>query len=487
MSGAKPGEVEYEPVIGLEVHAQLRTRTKIFCGCENRFGDPPNTHTCEICLGHPGTLPVLNERAVELAIRLGLACGCTIHPKSVFARKNYFYADLPKGYHISQFDQPLCEGGAIPVGVGAKARKIGLVRIHMEEDAGKLLHEGQVYTEAGKSVVDFNRSGIPLVEIVGKPEIRSAAEAADYLRALHSIVVYLDVCDGNMEEGSFRCDANVSVRPKGQAAFGTRIELKNMNSFRNVEKAIEYEIDRQIREIKAGGKIVQETRTWNADQGKSFSMRSKEEAHDYRYFPEPDLVPLAVDERLRAKVAASMPELGHQKAERYVRDLGLSDYDAGVLTADPAKAAFFEAALAAGAEPKASANWITVELFGLLNKEGLSIGAVKFAPKEIAELLKLIASGAISGKQAKEVFAELYAQGGAAAEIVKAKGLVQLSDESALAKVVDEVLAANPDKIAAYKGGNERLFGFFVGQAMKATGGKANPKILNDLIRARIG
>ena len=477
---------EWEAVIGLEVHAQLKTRTKAFCSCENSFGKAPNTSTCEICLGHPGTLPVLNAKAVELAVKLAIASGCTINRRSIFARKNYFYADLPKGYQISQFDQPLAEGGFVTIGAGVTARKIGLERIHMEEDAGKLLHDGQVYTEAGGSAVDFNRSGVPLVEIVGKPELRTAADAGDYLRALHSTVVYLDVCDGNMEEGSFRCDANVSVRPKGQKEFGTRIELKNMNSFRNVEKAIAYEIERQVREVEAGGKIVQETRTWNADQGKSHSMRSKEQAHDYRYFPEPDLIPLEFDDAFIEQVRATLPELAPEKADRYVTSLGLSEYDAGVLTAEPAKAAFFEAALAAGVDAKSAANWITGELFGLLNKDSKGIEDVKFAPKEIGEMLTLVASGAISGKQAKEVFAELYANGGTAAEIVKSKGLVQISDEGALKKIVDEVVGAAPDKVAAYKAGNERLLGFFVGQAMKATGGKANPKLLNDLVKTAL-
>ena len=475
----------YEPVIGLEVHAQLKTKTKAFCSCANTFGREPNTATCPICLGHPGTLPVLNRRAVELAIKLALATGCRINSRSVFARKNYFYADLPKGYQISQFDLPLAEHGHVEIGLGANRKKIGLTRIHMEEDAGKLLHEG-LGVPAGMSAVDFNRGGVPLCEIVGEPEIRSPEEAGDYLRALHATVRYLDVCDGNMEEGSFRCDANVSVRPIGQEKFGTRIELKNMNSFKNVEVAIAYEIERQVKEIKAGGKIRQETRSWIADKNITFAMRTKEEAHDYRYFPEPDLIALTIEDATIARIKAEIPELAPQKAERYVKDLGLSEYDAGVLTADSAKARFFEAALAAGADPKAVSNWITGDLFAALNKDGKTIEQVSFPAESLGELLTLIAKGTISGKQAKEVFAEMYATGGEPAEIVKAKGMVQISDEGALGKIVDEVIAANAAQVEKYRAGDARVLGFFVGQCMKASGGKANPKMLNDLIKAKL-
>ena len=476
----------WEPVIGLEVHAQLKTNTKIFCGCANEFGAEPNTRTCPICLGHPGTLPVLNRRAVELAVKLALATGCRINPHSVFARKNYFYADLPKGYQISQFDKPLAEEGFVTVGHGKDAKKVGLVRIHIEEDAGKLLHEGQVYTEAGSSAVDFNRSGVPLCEIVGKPEIRSPEEAGDYLRALHAIVVYTDVCDGNMEEGSFRCDANVSVHKPG-TPFGTRVELKNMNSFRNVEKAIAFEIERQIELIEDGGKVVQETRTWNADKSATYSMRSKEEAHDYRYFPEPDLIPLDVSPEWIAKVKAQLPELAGAKAERYEKDLGLSAYDAGVLTAEPAKARYFESVLAKGADPKKAANWIAVELFARLNKAGQEIADTKVSPSALAELLGLIAKDAINGPQAKEVFAELFEKGGSAAEIVKARGFTQISDEGELKKIIGEVIAKNPAQMEKYKGGDQRVLGFFVGEVKKATGGKANMKLVNELLRSALG
>ena len=476
---------EFEPIIGLEVHAQLKTKTKLFCACRNSFGEQPNTQTCAICLGHPGTLPVLNRAAVELAVRLGLAVGSKISLKSVFARKNYFYPDLPKGYQISQFDLPLCVGGEIPVGYGAKMRRIGLTRIHMEEDAGKLLHEGPGVS-AATSAVDFNRSGIPLVEIVGEPQLRSAADAAEYLRALHGIVTYLDVCDGNMEEGSFRCDANVSVRPKGQEKLGTRCELKNLNSFRNVEKAIEFEIARQIQVIRDGGTVVQETRNYNADKNQTFALRSKEEAHDYRYFPEPDLIPLQVDDALLGRVRGALPELAWQKAERYAK-LGLSEQDAGVLVAERGKAEFFEAVLAKGVDPKLAANWVSQELFRLMNEDGKRIEQVNVTPEHIASLLSLVGKGAISGKQAKEVFAELYANGGDPEAVVKAKGMVQISDEGALGKIVDEVIAANPQQVAKYRGGDARVLGFFIGQCMKATGGKANPKLLDSIVKAKLG
>ncbi len=474
---------DWEPVIGLEVHAQLKTRTKLFCACANSFARAPNSVTCQICLGHPGVLPVLNSKAVELAVRLALATGCRINKRSVFARKNYFYADLPKGYQISQFELPLAEEGFVQVGFGAKARKFGLTRIHMEEDAGKLLHEGEYYSDATSSAVDFNRGGIPLVEIVGKPELRSAEDAGAYLRALHATVVYLDVCDGNMEEGSFRCDANVSVRKKGAEKFGTRIELKNMNSFRNVERAIAYEIERQVKELEAGGTIRQETRTFNADKGTTHAMRSKEEAHDYRYFPEPDLVPLDVPEAL---LKQALPELAPQKAERYVKDYGLSEYDAGVLTAEKAKAAFFEEAIAAGADAKKAANWITVELFGRLNKAGQEIGQVKLSAKEIASLLKLLNDGAINGPQAKEVFSEMFEKGGVAADIVKAKGFTQMSDEGELKKIVADVIAKNAEQVQKYKSGDPRVLGFFVGEVKKATGGKANMRLVPELVKAAL-
>ena len=475
------GVQDFEPVIGLEVHAQLKTATKLFCSCRNTFGEAPNTHTCPICLGHPGVLPVLNRRAVELAVKLGLALGATIRPKSVFARKNYFYPDLPKGYQISQFDLPICEGGKIPVG----DRAFGLTRIHMEEDAGKLLHEGPGVT-AGTSAVDFNRSSVPLVEIVGEPELRSAADAKAYLEALHRIVVYLDVCDGNMEEGSFRCDANVSVRPKGQEKFGTRIELKNLNSFHNVEKAIEYEIERQVAELEGGGKITQETRNWNADKKQSFAMRSKEEAHDYRYFPDPDLIPLQIPLELVERVRASLPELPTAKVERYKRELGLSQYDADVLASDAAKARYYEAVLAKGADAKQAANWVSGDLFALM-KDGTPIADVKVTPDALATLIARIATGAISGKQAKDVLAELYANGGNPDAIIAAKGMVQISDSAVLGKIVDEVIAANPAQVAKYQGGDQRILGFFIGQCMKASGGKANPKLLDEIVRSKLG
>ena len=476
--------MEYEAVIGLEVHAQLLTESKIFCGCSTKFGAPPNTHVCPVCLGMPGVLPVLNERVVEFTIRAGLATNCAVQPKSVWARKNYFYPDLPKDYQISQYELPICLDGWLDIQVeGQHKRRIGITRIHMEEDAGKLVHD----PAQPVSYVDYNRTGVPLMEIVSEPDLRTPAEAGAYLRALHDIVVYLEVCDGNMEEGSFRCDANVSLRPVGQVELGTKAELKNMNSFRGVERALEYEIRRQRAILDEGGKVKQETRLWDPDQGKSFGMRGKEEAHDYRYMPDPDLLPLIVDDAWIQRVRAGLPELPEAKRERLVAEHGLGDYDAGVLTASKALAAYYEAVVAAGAQAKTAANWVTSDLLGALKAQGLEIGQTPISPEGLAGLIKLIEAGTISGKMAKDVFAEMMATGKQAEAIVKDKGLTQVSDEGELEAMLLEIFAANPAEVEAFKGGKKKLMGFFVGQVMQKTKGQANPKLVNQLINKLLG
>lgn len=474
--------MKWEAVIGLEVHAQMLTDTKIFCGCSSRFGSEPNTQTCQICIGMPGVLPVLNRKALEFAVRTGLATNCTISKYSRFARKNYFYPDLPKGYQISQYEHPICEHGSIEIVVDSEVKRIGITRIHMEEDAGKNIHEGT----GGYSFVDLNRTGVPLMEIVSEPDIRSPKEAVEYMRKLRSIVRYLGVCDGNLEEGSFRCDANVSVRPEGRKDFGTRAEVKNINSFRYVEKAIEYEIKRQIRVIEDGGKVVQETRLWDANNGITESMRSKEEAHDYRYFPDPDLVPMTVEQKWVDEIRASLPELPDAKRHRFVSDYGLPDYDAELLTSERATAEWFEEAVRAGSQAKAVSNWIMGDLMKLLNEENKSIDACPIRPAQLAGMLQLIDKAVISGKIAKTVFEEMYKTGKDAETIVKEKGLVQISDSSEIEKVVDEIIARSPREAERFKAGDEKLLGFFVGQAMKATKGKANPQILNDLLKKKL-
>ena len=472
----------WEAVIGLEVHAQMLTDTKIFCGCSTLFGSEPNTQTCQICIGMPGVLPVLNRKALEFAMRTGLATNCTISKYSRFARKNYFYPDLPKGYQISQYEHPICEHGHIEIVVDGEAKRIGITRIHMEEDAGKNIHEAA----GGYSFVDLNRTGVPLMEIVSEPDIRSPKEAAAYMRKLRSIVRYLGVCDGNLEQGSLRCDANVSVRPCGQAEFGTRAEVKNINSFRYVEKAIEYEIRRQIQVIEDGGTVVQETRLWDANKGITESMRSKEEAHDYRYFPDPDLVPIMVDQKWIDEIRTSLPELPDAKMHRFVSDFGLPAYDADLLTSERATAAWFEDAVRAGGQAKAVSNWIMGDLMKLLNEENRSIDECPIRPAQLAGMLQLIDKGTISGKIAKSVFDEMYTTGRDAEAIVQEKGLVQISDSSEIEKVVDEIIARSPKEVARFKAGDEKLLGFFVGQAMKATKGKANPQMLNDLLKKKL-
>jgi len=474
--------VKWEAVIGLEVHAQMLTDTKIFCGCSTRFGSEPNTQTCQICIGMPGVLPVLNLKALEFAIRTGLATNCTIAKHSRFARKNYFYPDLPKGYQISQYEHPICEHGHLEIVVDREVKRIGITRIHMEEDAGKNIHEGT----GGFSYVDLNRTGVPLMEIVSEPDIRSPKEAAEYMRKLRSIVRYLGVCDGNLEQGSLRCDANVSVRPSGQKEFGTRAEVKNINSFRYVEKAIEYEIKRQIKVIEDGGRVVQETRLWDANKGITESMRSKEEAHDYRYFPDPDLVPIMVDQRQIEEIMASLPELPDAKRHRLVTDFGLPEYDADMLTAERSTAEWFEGAVRAGAPAKAASNWIMGDLMKLLNEEDRAIDDCPIKPAQLAGMLQLIEKGTISGKMAKSVFDEMYKTGKDADAIVREKGLVQISDSSEIEKVVDEIIARSPNEAERFRAGDEKLLGFFVGQAMKATKGKANPQMLNDLLKKKL-
>ena len=475
--------MQFEPVIGLEVHAQLKTRTKIFCGCSTEFGAPPNTHVCPVCLGMPGVLPVLNRQVVEYTVRMGLATNCTIQQTSRFARKNYFYPDLPKGYQISQYELPIALDGHIDISTGGNARRIGITRIHMEEDAGKLIHD----PDRPVSMVDYNRTGVPLMEIVSEPDIRTPEEAGDYLRKLRSILRYLDICDGNMEEGSFRCDANISIRPKGQEEFGTRTELKNLNSFKHVEKALQYEILRQQDIILDGGEIVQETRLWNPDKNRSNSMRGKEEAHDYRYFPDPDLLPLIIDDEWIASAREALPELPDPKKQRFVDEYGLPDADAVVLTSSRALADYFEAGLSAHDNPKGLANWIMVELLGLLNNMALTISESPIPAERLAGLVKLIDDGTISGKIAKTVFEDMANTGNAPEAIVKEKGLVQITDTGAIEAAVDEVLQANPQQVEEYRGGKTKVLGFFVGQVMKATRGKANPKMVNELLREKLG
>ena len=474
--------MSYESVIGLEIHAQLLTDTKIFCGCSAHFGAPPNSHVCPVCLGLPGALPVLNRRAVEFAIRAGLALGCTVQPISIFARKNYFYPDLPKGYQISQYDQPLATDGCVRYESEGMSHAIGITRVHMEEDAGKSLHEG-LPDSARSTHLDFNRSGVPLVEIVTEPDLRTAVTAADFFGRLRAILRAVEVNDGNMEEGSLRCDANVSIRPAGTSSLGVKVEIKNINSFRYLQRAIEYEVDRQIGLVGSGGEITQETRLWDEAGGRTLSMRSKEEAHDYRYFPEPDLPPLEVSADWVAQIEAALPELPDQRKQRFVREYQLPEYDAGLLTQSVELSDYFEVTAKAAGHGKAASNWIMGAISRTLNARGIEIGELGVTPERLAELIRLVDAGTISGSAAKTVFEQMDASGRTAAEIVEAEGLTQIDDVEALEAIVSDVIAANPDPVASYRAGKKRTLGFLVGQVMQVTRGKANPERVNELLR----
>jgi len=476
--------MEWETVIGLEIHAQLATKSKIFSGAPIAYGASPNTQACAVDLGLPGVLPVLNAEAVRMAVKFGLAVGARIAPRSIFARKNYFYPDLPKGYQISQYELPVVAGGHIEIELeDGAAKTIGITRAHLEEDAGKSLHEDF----HGMTGIDLNRAGTPLLEIVSEPDMRSAKEAVAYMKKIHSLVRYLEICDGNMQEGSFRCDANVSVRPKGREKFGTRAELKNINSFRFVEKAINFEVDRQIELLESGGTVVQETRLYDADKDETRSMRSKEEANDYRYFPDPDLLPLEIESAFIEQVRKSLPELPDEKKQRFINEHGLSAYEAGVLTASREVAGYYEAVVrAGGGEAKLCSNWVMGELLGALNKDNLDITASPISPEQLGGMLRRITDNTISGKIAKQVFEAMWNKEGDADAIIEKKGLKQVTDTSAIEKVIEAVMAQFPEQLAQYRSGQEKLFAFFVGQVMKASQGKANPAQVNDLLKEKL-
>ena len=472
----------YEPVIGLEVHAQLLTESKVFCRCSTRFGAEPNTQVCPVCLGMPGVLPVLNRRAVEFAVRMGLATHCRIASRSLFARKNYFYPDLPKGYQISQFEQPLCEDGYVEIRLDGQSKRVGLIRIHLEEDAGKSVH-AEAYVREDETLVDLNRCGVPLIEIVSRPDLRSPREAAAFLTELRQIVQYLGICDGNMEEGSLRCDANVSVRPVGEVRLGVKTELKNMNSIRGVEKALEFEVARQIEALESGGAIEQETLLWDADREVAVPMRSKEYSHDYRYFPEPDLLPLDLDPAWVAEIERTLPELPLARRQRFEREFGLPTKSAEVLTQTRALADYFEAVVQAGADARSAANWVMGEVLRVL-KEGEELERLRVTPEHLAELIQLVSEGRISGNVAKRVFGKMVATGKAPARIVEEEGLAQISDASELEAVVRKVLDEHPDEVARYLAGKEQVLGYLVGQVMRATRGQANPQKVNEILKA---
>ncbi|WP_338869652.1 Asp-tRNA(Asn)/Glu-tRNA(Gln) amidotransferase subunit GatB [Myxococcus stipitatus] len=474
---------DFQPVIGLEVHAQLLTKSKIFCGCSTAFGAEPNRNTCPVCLGMPGVLPVLNARVVDFAIRTGLALECVVNPKSVWSRKNYFYPDLPKGYQITQFDLPVCEHGRLVIDTPSGEKVIRVRRIHMEEDAGKSVHDAG----GGQSLVDLNRAGVPLLEIVSEPDLRDADEAVEYLKALRDILVYLGVNDGNLEEGSFRCDANVSVMPKGSSTYGQRCELKNINSFRFVKQAIEYEISRQVDVIESGGKVSQETRLWDVNKGVTRSMRSKEEAHDYRYFPEPDLPPLLIAKERIEEVRHELPELPRPKLQRFVSQYGLPAYDARILTSERPLADFFEACAQRYPDAKKLSNWFLGELLRLLKESGTQVSEVRFTPAQLGELLGLVDQGTVSANAGKDVLAEMFRTGRAPVDIVAEKGLAQVSDTGAIEAVVDDILAKNMGEVEKYRAGKKQVFGFFVGQVMRAMKGKGNPTLVNDLLKKKLG
>ena len=487
--------MEFEPVIGLEVHAQLLTRSKLFCSCSTQFGAPPNTNTCPVCLGLPGALPVINREAVSMAVKAAIALGCRINAISIFARKNYFYPDLPKGYQISQFNLPLGEHGGVRIFSGErsetgkivnrKEKSFGITRLHMEDDAGKSIHEG-IRDADSKSYVNLNRSGVPLIEIVSEPDFGSSQEAYDYLIHLRKTLLFVGVCDGNMEEGSLRCDANISVRPKGVEKLGTKVEIKNLNSFRFLQRALDYEFERQARVLSEGGRIAQETRLWDESDGRTFSMRTKEEAHDYRYFPDPDLPPLKLDPSWIAQVEAELPELPGAKIHRFMEEYGLSIDEALLLTATPALARYFEECATESKNPRASANWIMGDLAYALKNSGKDIDDCPVPSANLADLIRTIESGEISGKIAKTVFEEMVRTQEKPAEIIRRMGLVQVSDEASLNAIIDKVMSANPKQLAEYRSGKAKVLGFFVGQVMKETKGQANPKIVNELLRKKL-
>jgi aspartyl-tRNA(Asn)/glutamyl-tRNA(Gln) amidotransferase subunit B len=477
---------KYEVVIGLEVHAQLATATKIFCGCPIGFGAPPNTNVCPVCLGMPGALPVLSRHAVELAIKAAIALNCKVRQHSRFARKNYFYPDLPKGYQISQYDEPFSEHGWVDITVDGAHKRIGLTRIHMEDDAGKSIHDG-FKDSARYSYVDLNRSGTPLIEIVSDPDMRSSDEAYAYLSEVKQVLQFIEVSTCDMEKGHLRCDANVSVRLKGESKLGTKAEVKNLNSFRFLKQALDFEIGRQVALIEGGGRVMQETRLYNPDLGETFAMRSKEEAHDYRYFPEPDLVPLRIGDEWLAEIRASVPELPARKRERFIGEMGLSEYDADVLTGSREISEYFDAAARVSGQPKMTANWVMGDLMGTLKAEGREITASPVSAENLGELVKLIASGELSGKLAKEIFPKMFATGDAPAEIIAREGLKQISDTGALERIIEEVIAANPKQVEQYKGGKTSVVNFLVGQAMKATRGQANVGVVTELLKQKLG
>jgi aspartyl-tRNA(Asn)/glutamyl-tRNA(Gln) amidotransferase subunit B len=486
--------MEFEPVIGLEVHAQLLTRSKLFCGCSTQFGAPPNSNTCPVCLALPGALPVVNREAVAMAIKAATALGCRINPVSIFARKNYFYPDLPKGYQISQFNRPLGEAGRVVVYSGDRTetgkivnrreKTFGITRLHMEDDAGKSIHEGM--PDDTKSYVNLNRSGVPLVEIVSEPDFRSSQEAYDYLTHLRKTLLYLKVCDGNMEEGSLRCDANISIRPKGSESFGTKVEIKNLNSFRFLQRALDYEIERQTGVLRENGRVIQETRLWDDSAGRTFVMRSKEEAHDYHYFPEPDLLPLKLDPAWVQQIQKEIPELPASRMRRAIEEYGLSIDDALLVTATPESADYFEQCAKLSGNARASANWIMGDLAYVLKNTGREIKDSPVSPENLAQLIRTIDSGEISGKIAKTVFEEISRSGDKPQDLIKRMGLVQVSDEASLNELIDRILAANPRQLSEYRSGKTKVFGFFVGQIMKETKGQANPKVVNDLLQKKL-
>ena len=477
--------MSFETVIGLEVHSELKTASKIFCGCSTKFGSEQNTNVCPVCLGLPGVLPVINEKVVEFAVRAGLALNCRILPFSKFDRKNYYYPDLPKNFQTSQYDLPIALDGYLDIEVGGETKRIGITRVHMEEDAGKLVHSGTI-SNSDYALVDYNRTGVPLIEIVSEPDLRSPEEAKAYLEKIKAILEYLDVSDCKMEEGSLRCDANISLRPNGQQELGTKSEIKNLNSFRAVQKGLEYEVARQTEVLEEGGRIIQETRSWDDARGVTVSLRSKEQAHDYRYFPEPDLVPIMVEDSWVEHIRVTLPELPEARKQRLIDSCGLPAYDAGVITASKAMADYYDATVAQGAEAKAAANWLMSEVSRMLNAEGRDICGCPVSPTGLAELIALINKGTISGKIAKTVFEEMWNSGKDAATIVKEKGLVQISDEGEIVAIVKAVIAAHPQSVADYQAGKEKAIGFLVGQIMKQTKGRANPELVNRLLKENL-